>query len=597
MINYVVHPIKTNLFSIACMLLYYLAQEDLELALKFSNRLGEGFKDHLRYTVNQDLNLAYFMNRIIYSQMPDIEDFFDTLYFSQEYEEKVGDQILDMFDLDQLISSTKIKNPPQFESQVLQLIANCHKMNMGALDFSHDSQLIDTYKKYVLNQEPFIGYFEAMDQFVRLPVGSPQSTFLESDFTETFTRNCAVYQSYNIYFKSLNTLKHFEHYFSKHIQQYKQFSQFYKTLNIGIDYRWLFDSIEYGIFKILSPFYFTYHAFYNSNLKTFYFKTSDELSKFFNFVATLNGISPNVFDDMYMDEDFEENNITDDFKIVSYVPVFSLAQFYHLSSSEAADDLVALIVKIVFGNKNGQENSAKLYEYFEDANSKEKNDIQILQDLKGMYQKSYEDFDRGAIRISELQKFGALELVKPNQNTVYLDFGGGIGDIATSFAKKFLFKKQNVFVTDIKDWYGQEHVDKYSQYVTYRYLTINTLPFENNTFDMITCFQVLHHLPRIGVLIILSELYRVLKVGGYMIVREHACETDVDRMMIDVEHTLYNWIIDDNQSFGYLDKYEDEYFSRKDLIQLLQNAKFKMVSLKYPELKGVTKYYYQIWTK
>ena len=44
------------------------------------------------------------------------------------------------------------------------------------------------------------------------------------------------------------------------------------------------------------------------------------------------------------------------------------------------------------------------------------------------------------------------------------------------------------------------------------------LDFEDNMFDMITCFSVLHHIPNVS--FVLSEVYRCLKPGGYLLLRE-----------------------------------------------------------------------------
>jgi len=40
----------------------------------------------------------------------------------------------------------------------------------------------------------------------------------------------------------------------------------------------------------------------------------------------------------------------------------------------------------------------------------------------------------------------------------------------------------------------------------------------DNTFDLITCFGVLHHIPNVS--FVLSELLRVLKLGGFLLIRE-----------------------------------------------------------------------------
>ncbi|MBZ0256159.1 methyltransferase domain-containing protein [bacterium] len=45
-----------------------------------------------------------------------------------------------------------------------------------------------------------------------------------------------------------------------------------------------------------------------------------------------------------------------------------------------------------------------------------------------------------------------------------------------------------------------------------------SIPFENNAFDLITCFGVLHHIPNVSY--VLTEMHRCLKPGGYALVRE-----------------------------------------------------------------------------
>ncbi len=45
-----------------------------------------------------------------------------------------------------------------------------------------------------------------------------------------------------------------------------------------------------------------------------------------------------------------------------------------------------------------------------------------------------------------------------------------------------------------------------------------TLPFEDNSFDLITCFGTLHHIP--NVTNVLNELLRVLKPNGFLLLRE-----------------------------------------------------------------------------
>ena len=45
-----------------------------------------------------------------------------------------------------------------------------------------------------------------------------------------------------------------------------------------------------------------------------------------------------------------------------------------------------------------------------------------------------------------------------------------------------------------------------------------SIPFENETFDVITCFGTLHHIPNVS--FVFSEMIRVLKPNGYIFLRE-----------------------------------------------------------------------------
>jgi ubiquinone/menaquinone biosynthesis C-methylase UbiE len=52
--------------------------------------------------------------------------------------------------------------------------------------------------------------------------------------------------------------------------------------------------------------------------------------------------------------------------------------------------------------------------------------------------------------------------------------------------------------------------------------SVDCLPFGNDHFDLVTCFDVVYQLPEEGVLRAISEMYRVLKPGGILFIREPA---------------------------------------------------------------------------
>lgn len=86
-----------------------------------------------------------------------------------------------------------------------------------------------------------------------------------------------------------------------------------------------------------------------------------------------------------------------------------------------------------------------------------------------------------------------------------LDFGCG------SKPYKHIFEVAEYIGTDI-EVSGHSHKNEYIDV----YYDGNTLPFAENTFDSILCSEVFEHLFNLEVM--LDELYRVLKPGGFMLI-------------------------------------------------------------------------------
>ena len=66
----------------------------------------------------------------------------------------------------------------------------------------------------------------------------------------------------------------------------------------------------------------------------------------------------------------------------------------------------------------------------------------------------------------------------------------------------------------------------------------NKIPFEDNTFDLITLFMVLHHVEHVTDY--LKEVYRVMCPGGSLIIREHDINNQDIKDMVDIQHNFYN---------------------------------------------------------
>ena len=90
----------------------------------------------------------------------------------------------------------------------------------------------------------------------------------------------------------------------------------------------------------------------------------------------------------------------------------------------------------------------------------------------------------------------------------------------------------------------------------------------------------------------LKEIRRVCK--GYFIIREHDCRNSLEKMLIDVEHSLYEVTIEKEPNMNFLDTYEAYYRNIKEWDDLLYSYNFRKI-YQDPHVKGPTRYYYAVY--
>ena len=117
------------------------------------------------------------------------------------------------------------------------------------------------------------------------------------------------------------------------------------------------------------------------------------------------------------------------------------------------------------------------------------------------------------------------------------------------------------------------------------------MDFDDETFDVVTCFQVLHHVNLSELNRTISELYRVLKKGGILIIREHDCIDDNVRLLIDIEHTLYETVTNGKSKMNgvQLCDYKDggNYNTIKNWVKLIETGR----DIELIEDKNIQSYY------
>lgn len=155
--------------------------------------------------------------------------------------------------------------------------------------------------------------------------------------------------------------------------------------------------------------------------------------------------------------------------------------------------------------------------------------------------------------------------------TCYLDFGCGDCSTAVLLGKKMGLYKSRIYGLDIDDWdgAGSEDLGLYQSQCKYTTYDGVTLPYPDRKFDVITAFQVLHHISDIRNII--KELHRCLKIGGFLIIREQHCADANMEELIRLEHVFQNQVFAsdpiDEECFG-------KYRRRKRLKKIIKEQGF-----------------------
>ena len=289
---------------------------------------------------------------------------------------------------------------------------------------------------------------------------------------------------------------------------------------------------------------------------------------------------------------FQQSNFQ---KIFNYPQTWSLAQVKSIQDKNVLEYVVG---KFLFGKQRNTVENKILKSLIKDFSDQD--DLTFYNECQRYYKHS--EFDRSIARVKELDKLNIWSLIetKNTKDIKYLDFGGGDGQNAFAIANKLKCKKGDVFVSDIQSWFGNENVQKYKDLLTYRYLKTFYLPFEDNTFNFITMFQVLHHIREYNYTV--KELYRILKDDGILLIREHDCINSTVATLIDIEHSLFEISGKVNVDYSYLQEYYAHYFSKKELYELLESVGFVQVEKRIgvpleTEPIGETRYYLSVFKK
>lgn len=182
--------------------------------------------------------------------------------------------------------------------------------------------------------------------------------------------------------------------------------------------------------------------------------------------------------------------------------------------------------------------------------------------------------------------------------TTYLDIGAGDCEITNTIAKSLNIEEKNTYALDVESWSNKDNASNGFKNYTYVELPKNddsefNHGFEENTFDIITLFQTLHHIKNYKTVI--NEVYKITKPGGVIIIREHDANDLTTKALCHIEHLIYSIFADKMRISDFFKEYYGNYHSKKEMVQCFVNAGF--IPLVEHIKDNPTKYYYQMFKK
>lgn len=181
----------------------------------------------------------------------------------------------------------------------------------------------------------------------------------------------------------------------------------------------------------------------------------------------------------------------------------------------------------------------------------------------------------------------------------YLDIGCNNGYITVEFGKIMGLHKDNIYGIDVESFTFQ-NIKPISGF-TFNYYDGYKIPFDDNTFDFITCIMVLHHIKYPNV--ILSEMRRVLKQDGVILIKEHNIYDEPLIWLTHLEHLLYDSISYNILYNDFINNYYFNGFTKSDIKKMFTSYGFRKISIKNNDIidkyysYNPTKHYYYLWKK
>lgn len=166
------------------------------------------------------------------------------------------------------------------------------------------------------------------------------------------------------------------------------------------------------------------------------------------------------------------------------------------------------------------------------------NDYNIYVELHKVLKKA-EEKEEDVIDYRSISRVEDIKKYLPKSYSSYLDIGCFDGSITSTISKYLRTTNKDLKTCgiDITQHYLGDDFE-------YKIYNGKRIPYDDNTFDVITIFMVLHHIRNLKQY--LTEVFRVLNKGGVLIIREHDVTDNDLKDIINIQHHFYSIVLEED---------------------------------------------------
>lgn len=180
-----------------------------------------------------------------------------------------------------------------------------------------------------------------------------------------------------------------------------------------------------------------------------------------------------------------------------------------------------------------------------------------------------------AEKIQELVKkyLNTIEKPKNPKDLNVLDIGCAEGAITVMVGKYMNLDPNQVHGCDIEKLTDD---NPYQKQFTFTHLSDPNsykLPYDNDSYHVVLALMSIHHIPNKKAM--LDEIFRVLKPGGLLIIREHHCVSKGLGLVLDVIHGFYSMVWANPREMANFDDYYAKYTHSLELTNMLSKHNLK----------------------